>query len=355
MRRVSILISVVMLLILATRGIAWSDYSGVLSELFFAREPIARAQALGRAYVAIDDDGSAGFYNPAVGAAFGVPSACFSRSEGYYTLKDAAFTFGHVTVPLGRYGSVSLGEHHFDYGSETPVGNRPAMSAIALAYSRRVKGDLFAGLGFERVRQDLTDDGSSAYLVNLGLLWSILQLQGGSSLSQQGWLGASIVNLSGSSITMNDEDFELPIIFRAGGVYRMSWQSASVLPSLVTLAALANVEYEGLLNSDFHRGLRVGAEIQVLEAVAFRVGHYDERLDDFGIESNRSSIGQTTYGFGILVPMDKISGRTPVTVRIDLTTLDDPSLVKPSSPTHQFRLYTISVQGVSRLARSRGE
>ncbi|MFH1311625.1 MAG: hypothetical protein ABIJ00_00195 [Candidatus Eisenbacteria bacterium] len=355
MRRVGILISVVMMLILVTRGIAWSDYNGVLSELFFAREPIARAQALGRAYVAIDDDGAAIFYNPAAGAAFGAPSACFSHSDRYYTLEDAAFTFGQVTVPLGRFGSIGFGKYHFDYGLETLDGNTTTMSAIATAYSRRLKGDLFVGLGFERVRQDLTDDGSSAYLVNLGFLWSIWQSQSGSSRSQECWLGSSIMNLGGSSITMGDQDFELPIIFRGGGVYRMSWQSASVLSSLETLAVLVDVEYESLLNSAFHRGLRVGAEIRVLEAVSLRVGHYDERLDDFRIESNRNSIEQTTYGFGIRVPMDKFSSRLPVTVGFDLTALDSPSLVKGASPTHRYRLYTISVQGVGTLARPRGE
>jgi hypothetical protein len=162
MRRLAIVSGTAVAVVLATTAVAWSSYRGFLSEMFFGREPIARAQALGMGYVAIDDDGSAGFYNPACLASLGTYSACFSRSARYYNLKDASFTFGYATVPLGKFGSIGLGEYYFDYGLKIPAGYVPASSGASLAYSSRVTRRLFAGASVERVHQGLTEKGSGS-------------------------------------------------------------------------------------------------------------------------------------------------------------------------------------------------
>lgn len=343
MRLAAILSSMMVFLMLGTWGVAWSDYDGVLSELFFGREPIARAQALGRGYVAIDDDGIAGFYNPASLAAFGALSGCYSRSERYYSLENAAFTFAYATVPLGKFGSIGFGEYHFDYGFKVPEGYTPASSEVSVAYSSRVVRNLFVGASLERVHQRLTKKGSSAYVADMGLLWRFRSLNR-ALLHQRAVLGASIHNIGGSALDFDGYESDLPVILRAGAQYSVSRSSRSGSSSLEPLSVLAHAEYMDVLNSSFYGGLRIGTEIRVLEVLAFRAGYYDEALDDNGIQSNRSSTSQVTYGIGVEVPSRKISDRIPITARFDLVSLHEPSLVKHAPPTHRYWLYTFALQ-----------
>jgi hypothetical protein len=342
MRRMAVICSTAATVLLTMCPLAWPDYNGVMSEFFFGREPSARAAALGRGYVAIGSDGCAGFYNPAALSSAGGPSVCFSRSERYYLLDDAVFTFGYLSVPLGQYGTVGIGEYHFDCGEESAGCS---LSDIALAYSLGLTNDLCAGLSVEHVRQEVVEPHTSTFTGGLGALWS-RQLVDGSPLSQRASLAASISNLTYSGLDFGDGDQDLPVSMRVGAAYALSWSPGSGRPLLTPLEAIVHVEYLNVLNSDFWGGLRVGAELQILEILAVRIGHYGEKADDYGHESNKDTISQTTYGFGIQVPAKKINSRIPVTARFDFVSLDQPSFVKHAEPEEKYQLYTFSLQWV---------
>jgi len=89
---------------------------GGIDDLFFYRQPSARAEAMGKGGVAMVDDPSASFYNPAsLGRLRGMSiSGSYGSPLPWY--EDAKYIFLGGDVRIGRYGTVGISSYRIDYG-----------------------------------------------------------------------------------------------------------------------------------------------------------------------------------------------------------------------------------------------
>jgi len=332
---------------------AFGEYKGVLEELFFYHHPSARAEAMGKGYVAIDGDLFASFYNPAgLASVRGILVTGSYLPTPFYLLEKSSLSFVGGSFQIGDYGVVGLSRYHLSYG-EMSLWNRkrqqvekftPGVSMYTLTLATDLEYFL-VGVNLKLIhRRYGIDDNTNAGLADLGILRGF-SLQEGKRVQQTVKIGASLFNFTYSSIGPSNRGDELPVIFRLGSSYRLSMFRGFVLENLETFDALCHIEYQKLLNSKYRRGIKVGGELTFLQVLAFRYGHYREKIDDLGHpEANKNLLSEDTYGFGVRIPLRQSSGsKIPLNLKFDMVRLDQPNYLKRSTIKEEFSLYTLSV------------
>jgi len=328
-------------------------YNGALKELFFYHHPSARAEAMGRGYVAIDGDLFASFYNPAgLASARGILVAGSYLPSPLLLLERSSLSFIGGSFQIGDYGVVGLSRYHLSYG-EMLLWNRkrqqaeeltPGVSMYALTMAMDLES-FFVGVNLKLIhRRCGFDDNTNAGLADLGVLKSFL-LQEGGKIQQVATVGASLFDFTYSSIGPSGNKDELPVIFRLGGSYRISLLRDFVLENLETFGALCHIEYQKLLNSKYEKGIKMGGEFTFLELLTVRYGYYRQKIDDLGYpEINKNLLSENTYGFGVRIPLRQLSGsEIPLDLRFDMVNLPQPSYVKTRTTEGRFSQYTLSI------------
>ncbi len=332
---------------------ALAGYIGALEELFFYHHPSARAEAMGKGYVAIDGDLFASFYNPAgLASARGILVTGSYLPTPFYLLEKSSLSFIGGSFQIGDYGVVGLSRYHLSYG-EMLLWNRkrqqveeftPGVSMYALTMATDLEC-FFVGVNLKLIhRRYGIDDNTNSGLADLGVLKNF-SLQENGRIQQVAKGGASLFNFTYSSIGSSNQEDELPVIFRLGGSYQISLFEGAMLGNLRTFDALCHIEYQKLLNSKYRRGIKVDGELTLLEVVAFRYGHYREKIDDLGHpEANKNLLSENTYGFGVQIPLNQLSkSRIPPDLKFDMVRLTQPSYVKTRTTEGRFSQYTLSV------------
>ncbi len=351
--RKEVLFGLVLLGFLLVAYPALGGYNGVLGELFFHHLPSARAEAMGRGYVAIDGDLFANFYNPA-----GLASARGALVTGSYLpsplllLKKSSLSFIGGGFQIGDYGVVALSRCHLSFGRRL-LWNfdhqrieefTPGVSMYALTMATDLESFLF-GVNLKLIhRRYGFDDNTNTGLMDLGILRNF-SLQEGGKIQQVATVGVSLFNFTYSSIGPSGNEDELPVIFRLGGSYRISLFGCSVLENLETFDALCHIEYQKLLNSKYEKGIKMGGEFTLLELLIVRYGYYRRRIDDLGHpQANKSLLSGNTYGFGVRIPLSQLSGsKIPLDLRFDMVRLPQPSYVKTGTTEGKFSQYTLNL------------
>ena len=172
--------------------------------LFLLIEPGARASGMGESYVAIADDATASYFNPAALAGQTDRKLNFTHQKWLPGLADdLSYEFLAYSQPVEGWGNIGVSGTLLNLGEQTRTDERGNPQgvfssfdlALSGAYGADISENLSAGIGLKFIRSNLADQGAgiergsgigNSFAADLGLLWRAT-----SSLS----LGAALRNL----------------------------------------------------------------------------------------------------------------------------------------------------------------
>ncbi len=107
---------VLLIILLILPNIVTAQYKGFLYESFFARQPGARAEAMGKAYTSIDGDLTTVFFNPAgISSLKGIELNASYTPPPFY-LTEAYYTYFAAGVKVNDYLRLSFSQFQFNLG-----------------------------------------------------------------------------------------------------------------------------------------------------------------------------------------------------------------------------------------------
>lgn len=235
----------------------------------------ARSAAMGSAFVAVADDASALFSNPAGVGLLTAYQVSVHHHAWIAGINEESALFG---MPVGNWGGAvfSVSNTHFgSFEGRTAAGDlngeySPERSALGAAWGRRWFKNLSLGLGLHSFYETLGEASITGYSADLGGLWDF---------SQSLRLGASLLGL-GPAIG----DRPLASSIQVGGSFKLDAGSANRL----WLAASAALEPQGI-----HR-VYLGAEDMILSTLALRAGYLYSLADN-----QLSGLTGLTLGTGV--------------------------------------------------------
>ncbi|MHB1279594.1 MAG: PorV/PorQ family protein, partial [Bacteroidia bacterium] len=306
-----------------------------LNEYFFARQPSARAEAMGRSYVSIDGDLSTAFFNPAGVATIQGLELSGSYASPYYSAKDANYGFVSVGYTFNDYLTIAVNRNQFSFGKDLiftdDQGNilgtyRPYETNYCLTIASQPIKNLFLGLNTNYFIWRPLDKQTAALYFDFGAIKKFEFAQKAASGHSVN-LGASIVNFNYGKITLdvgNTRPQSLPVITRFGANYQFTLNKHFLIDTLKTFKFLVQGEFQDVLNSGVETAFRTGGEITLLEILSIRAGYYKETKSDYAHpDINYGEISALTYGFGLQIPFYKLT-KVPLNINFDYTSLPQP-------------------------------
>jgi hypothetical protein len=337
----SLLASLILLSIHMNQAAA-DEYNEFLMEMFFVRQPSARAEALGRGYVAIVGHPFSGFYNPA--SVGGIEGMSFYDSYGRASrLKEGArYMFWGGVFEVGKYGVVGLSRYDLEYVKTRE--SVPDVCLVTLSLCSALWKNVHLGFNVNRICDYYPDEEDAvAYWADLGFLKSF-GLGSHRGLARRLTVGGSVSNISNSTFEVLGQIYDLPSTLRLGSSFEMWWSSDYFLTRFRTLGLLIHTEYQDLLNSGYHTALRFGGEISLFEIAKIRLGHYRENLDGETGTAHADRLKDTVSGLGIELPIDRISGRdVPILIRLDHVKMTPTGYTQASARWGRFSLWTFGI------------
>lgn len=159
--------------------------------LFLLIEPGARAIAMGESYVAIADDATASYFNPAALSGQTDKKVNFTHAKWLPGLADdLSYEFVGYAQPVEGWGNIGVNAALLNLGEQTRTGERGEVLgtfssydlAISAAYGADISNNMSAGIGLKFIRSNLADQGAgiergkgvgNSFAADLGLLWHI--------------------------------------------------------------------------------------------------------------------------------------------------------------------------------------
>ncbi|MCJ7645688.1 PorV/PorQ family protein [bacterium] len=215
----------------------------------------ARPLALGEAYVALADDISAIYWNPAGLVQLGQPEVGFTYNKWFEDIGYHFFGYSHpLNDSIFALSLYYLGEGDIEGSDDAgnPTGEFSVYDlAFALSYGRKLTDRLSAGLNFKFIREKLEEEDANAFAFDLGALYKT----GIDNLD----LGLNIQNI-GPRIKFVKESASLPLNWKFGLAYKLFPSN----PLILTL------DFNKLNNKGIYFGL--GAECWIVDYLAVRIG-----------------------------------------------------------------------------------
>ncbi len=200
-------------LLVFSAGSVMADGAGVSGASFLRIEAGSRASAMGGAFTALADDGSAMYWNPA--GMSRLDQITFSASHQRQIL-DVKNELMSVALPLGFSNTMGLAGrllHSTDsYRTEREEGSEFSnySGSLGLYYASGERVGFAWGLGAKMIREQLADYNATSYAVDFGVHYQ--------SPRTPLRLGAVIQNI-GPEIKFIEEGDPLPRTIRAGWAY----------------------------------------------------------------------------------------------------------------------------------------
>ncbi|MDA0745754.1 MAG: PorV/PorQ family protein [bacterium] len=274
MNRAGFILTLLLYLFLAPQAMAQDNGR-------YAGDPLlqgagARSLGMGSAFVAISNDATAVYWNPAGLARLNRHELLVQHAEQFGgTVNHDVFAAAGPSSAGGFGGGlVRLGVDDIKLTGledpDAPLGpdNRPVVSSVVgttdytfyLGYGRQVRPDLALGTGFKIIRRNLSVGNGSGYGIDLGALYTP---------SPQWSVGLVIRNLTRTRIHFDSgtSDRISPSLL-AGLAYHRD------LPSLqgrITASTSLHLGEEKS-NEDNLQGIQLGAEYVYRERIALRLG-----------------------------------------------------------------------------------
>ncbi|MBS1492518.1 MAG: hypothetical protein JST55_03345 [Bacteroidetes bacterium] len=333
---------ILVLILLLVSGITYSQsdkYDGYLEELFLARQPSARAEAMGRGHVADNQNDFGSFYNPALSGLSEGLNINTSFSGRYYNSRQSFFNYFGATYKLNKIGSIGLSRYHFDFNEEYSVSTIYKPYIYTLNFSREMVKDFYAGVNI-----NLVEDNNPRFPVrefnNKGLVptfdfgvlknFEIHAVQNKFE-SHKFKLGLSVNNFTNSKYVYSDLDFTynvyLPVIFRIGGSYDFIQKGDRLKKNGEEFSFLGYFEFEKILNIAKYYTYKAGCEFCIYDILFFRMGYVSRNagFTNSILSYYLSKFTQFTYGAGVKIPLDLIfKMKTPLLIKVDYVNLRQP-------------------------------
>jgi len=233
----------------------------------------ARATGMGEAFVAVVDDATAAYWNPAGLLESSKTAVNFTHNKW---LQDIRHEFFSVAFPWAKqyfalsvsYNSVGEIEYRTGPTSE-PLATVSAHDlAVGLSYSRRISSKIAAGTSVKFVHEKIYLDTSSGFAMDIGMKFD----PNFSGIS----FGAAVKNI-GNMSKMRNEQIDLPTQLQIGAAWCRSL--TTVLSDIIIAADYVNDEFE-------QSYYNFGTELVIQKILALRMGYqlgYDTKDISAGI------------------------------------------------------------------------
>lgn len=294
-----------------------------------------RATAMGGGFVALSDDGSSLFWNPA--GMLGVQSLTVSASHNDW-LMDISNDYVSLILPGRTNERIGLSVSALTMGEqpvrtlENPEGTGLVYNvmdlAISAAYARQVTDRLSMGLTGKFIQLNAYNESASTMAIDVGsiLRTDFYGLKIGMTLSNFGgdfqYSGRDLIlkadtdeDINGnysSDVDLRTEPWPLPLMIRIGVSMDIIGTGDVLLPSRFSRLTLAlDAEHP----NDGPEHLNLGAEYAVKEMVYFRAGYrHNYDLETFtmgtGIRLDLKGLGKVKIDYAVK-PME-VFGNTSI-------------------------------------------
>ncbi len=279
----------------------------------------ARASAMGESYVALANDASALFWNPAGLAAVPGNEVMFVQTNW---IADMRHDFAAIVVPfadLGTFGMYYQGLNMDDMKVRTeyaPDGTGELFSAssfaIGVSYARQMTEKFAFGVGAKFLREQIWHETASTVAIDVGITYStaVENLRLGMAITNYGGKmqmdGKDLLtfvdidpDLEGNNenviARLSTEQYDIPITFRVGMAY----------DPLKTDFHRITTTIDGVTPNDYNEYLNMGFEYGFRELVFLRYGYKGIGLSSSG--SDASEVGFSAGG-GINYKIDNNLG-----------------------------------------------
>ncbi|MDQ7054110.1 MAG: PorV/PorQ family protein [candidate division KSB1 bacterium] len=275
---------------------------------FLLITPGARANGMGEAFVAIANDATATYWNPAGLAFLSKREISLMHSNWLPQLaSDLFFDYGSIVYPMEGLGTFGLAVTYLNLGTQIitgedspePLGEFSSNEfAIAASFGSKLSKNLALGLSLKYIRSNLASVGAgaekgdgraNAFAFDLGLLRQNLFVNGLS-------FGLNLTNMGPKVVYIDASQADpLPTNLRLGFAYKLLDQEFNKITVAVEFDKLlvrkyqdgtSDAWYKALITSwtdeDFNTEMKrvitnVGLEYWYSNIIALRTGyHYDE-------------------------------------------------------------------------------
>jgi hypothetical protein len=279
--RSALVLAVLLLLPLSAEGAQIFEKVGTLGGQSLKIGVGARAAAMGEAYVALSDDATAVYWNPAGIARMSGQSLSLNHTSwpANILFDQAAYVFNIKWIPgmIGVNVRALTMSRDIVRTTYLPEGTGDTFDAgewaYGLSYARALTDKFSAGFSLNYVQTGLDDVKGSSTTFDFGTLYDVGVL--GAKI------GMSIQNI-GSDMTFIDEKVKMPVFFRVGGSFDVMQQGEN------RLIAAAEFTHP----PDNSEKLNLGAEYGFHDYLFLR-GGYKLNYDTQGL----------TAGFGVKFPL----------------------------------------------------
>ena len=264
----------------------------------------ARAQSMGGAYVAISNDISGSYWNPAGVSLINTLGASANHSNW---LGETSYEYFGIVFPVASNMSFGLSLTSLDYGQKQPVrtiiqpegtGEYYSASDIAIAatFGMNVTYGFSFGVTGKYIEQNIWHESANTFAFDLGIHYKT-DLEGltmGASISNFGgdlkMEGRDLIRAYDSdeknysndklNVTLQTDEFPLPLIFRFGLAYQF----------------LVTENHKFILTSDLIHpsnnvvSLNSGFEYTALKVISLR-GGYESIFDDMSEKGLTLGVG----------------------------------------------------------------
>ncbi len=253
------LILIVGLVLLSGDTQAWaiSSKAGETGASFLKIGVSARASAMGEAFCAVADDVSSIYYNPA--GLTQIKQRTFALMHTDW-LEEVNYEFLAYAEPYNNDRAFGISLNYLgmskmkikDINNQT-LGDFGARDlALSIAYAKKLKETLFAGVNLKFIQQELEEEISSSSAIDVGILYKKEDLS----------LGACISNL-GTKIKFIKKEEKLPLNFKIGLGYK-----------LLNNRAILALDINQPTDNDINFG--IGTEYQVTNNLFVRAGYKND-------------------------------------------------------------------------------
>lgn len=257
----------------------------------------SRAAAMGEAFVAMADDASSTFWNPA-GLVFVEKNEALFQSTSW--LANTNLYFLSVAIPLGDIGNIGASIYSFNSGDmeETTIAQPDGTGrtftasnfAIGLSYARAFTEQFSIGFTLKYVSEDLSRETASTIAFDIGTVFKTNILNGmrfGLALSNLGGameLEGPDLNVSHDintglptnkfvSASLATEEWQLPLLFRVGlGTYIIKNDRSQLS---IEAAFNDSRDYEARYNIGSEYAMKIVGDQKIALRVGY-LGNYDE-------------------------------------------------------------------------------
>jgi hypothetical protein len=268
---------------------------------FLRNDASARAAALGGAFVAVHDDPSAVFYNPAVIASADdnqINATFFKHvldiNSGFVVFNTSLQTLGVASNNPFSQGSLAISANYVNYGQFERTDRNGTRSglfgggdlALAATYANQLDSNWFYGVSLKYINNRLEGLSTGALAVDAGMLYRIPKANVN--------IGVSVLHAGTQVATVNGVAERLPIDVRVGVNHRLRG-----LPLLIN-ASLSRLADSTATLTDRFLNFQIGGEFYFGTAVRVRVGYDNQRRRELAADAQPRFTGFSA-GAGVIL------------------------------------------------------